>query len=125
MKETRSFVRVKAFLRSFRYAFNGLTAAFRGQVNIKVQSGVGAMIIAAGFYFSISRLEWCVILLTIALVLTLEMMNTAIEHLVNLVTREWQPLAGKIKDIAAGAVLLASVVAAIVGIIIFSPYILS
>jgi diacylglycerol kinase len=53
------------------------------------------------------------------------MMNTAIEHLVNLVTREWQPLAGKIKDIAAGAVLLASAVATIVGIIIFSPYIFS
>lgn len=112
------------FLKSFGYAFKGWGASFKDGQNFKIQLLAGTCVIIAGFYFDVSRIEWTILLLTIALVLSLEMVNTAIEHLVNLVTRQQNPLAGKIKDIAAGAVLLASVIAATVGVVIFWPYII-
>ncbi|MBT1705504.1 diacylglycerol kinase family protein [Chryseosolibacter indicus] len=110
------------FIRSFSYAVNGIKASLHKQVNLKVQLVTAACIIATGFYFRITSVEWCIVLLTIALVLCLEMVNTAIESLVNLVTTEWKPLAGKVKDIAAGAVLVASVFAIFIGFIIFFKY---
>jgi diacylglycerol kinase len=113
---------VKEFFKSFVYAFQGLRASVKEQRNLKVQILVALITISAGFYFGISSWEWCVILLTIGLVIGLEMINTSIELLVDLVTRERKPLAGKIKDIAAGAVLIVSVIAVIVGVIVFRKY---
>src|SRR6478609_4944606 len=99
------------FLQSFFNALKGMQASLQEQRNIKVQLFVAAITIGAGFYFKITDTEWCIILLTIALVISLEMINTAIEDLVDLVTTEWKPHAGKIKDMAAGAVLGASIIA--------------
>lgn len=79
--------------------------------------------IAAGFFFGITGMEWCAILLCIAMVLGLEMVNTAMENLVNLVTKEQHPLAGKVKDIAAGAVAFASLISVVVGVIVFWKYV--
>ena len=76
----------------------------------------------AGFYLSIAAIEWCILLLCIALVIGLELVNTALENLVDLVTRERNPLAGKVKDIAAGAVLVVSIITVIIGLIIFRKY---
>ena len=111
------------FFRSFSYAFNGIRASLADQLNLKVHIMVALLVIAAGFYFGITRIEWCIIVLSIALVIALEMMNSAVESLVDLVTAERKPLAGKVKDIAAGAVLFASVMSVILGVIIFSKYI--
>jgi diacylglycerol kinase len=111
------------FLKSFFNALRGMQASLQEQRNIKVQLLVAAITIGAGFYFQITEMEWCIILLTIALVLCLEMVNTAIEDLVDLVTTEWKPHAGKIKDMAAGAVLLASGIAVVVGVLIFKKYV--
>lgn len=113
---------MNGFFRSFLYALQGLRASFWEQRNLKVQTLVGLITVGAGFYFSITATEWCIILLAIGLVLGLEMINTSIESLVDLVTLERKPLAGKIKDIAAGAVLIASVIALIIGVIIFRKY---
>ena len=115
---------VKAFLKSFGYAIKGIAASFREQRNLKVQIVIAFITIGAGFYFRITNIEWCVILLTIASVICLEMINTSIEDLVDLVTLERTPQAGKIKDMAAGAVLVASVIAIVVGVVIFKKYIL-
>jgi diacylglycerol kinase len=112
------------FLKSFLYAIKGIRASLNEQRNIKVQLLITVITVGAGFYFNISELEWCVILLTIGLVIGLEMVNTAIENLVDMVSKEWSPLAGKIKDLAAGAVLIASVVAVIVGLIVFRKYLI-
>lgn len=112
------------FLKSFAYALNGIKASLADQRSLKVQAFIAATTCGAGFYFGLTATEWCVILLTIALVMGLEMMNTAAESLVDLVTREHKPLAGKVKDIAAGAVLLASIFAVIVGVIVFRKYLL-
>jgi diacylglycerol kinase len=113
---------VNQFLKSFSYALAGIRASFKGQRNLKVQSVMALLTVGAGFYFSITPTEWCILLLTIGLVLGLEMINTAIEGLVDLVTLDRKPLAGRIKDIAAGAVLLVSALAVIIGVIVFKKY---
>jgi diacylglycerol kinase len=110
------------FLRSFVYAIKGIHASLNEQQNIKVQLLVAVITTGAGFYFNITGYEWCIILLTIGLVISLEMVNTAIENLVDMVSKERSPLAGKIKDLAAGAVLVASMIAVIVGLIVFRKY---
>jgi diacylglycerol kinase len=116
---------MKPFFKSFLYAFQGIRASLEEQRNLKVQSFVGVITIGAGFYFNISPDEWCIVLLAIGMVIGLEMMNTAIEDLVDLVTTEWKPLAGKVKDMAAGAVLFVSVIAVIIGVLIFRKYLIS
>jgi diacylglycerol kinase len=113
---------VNGFLRSFWYALQGILASFSEQRNLKMQAAVALVTTAAGFYFGITAMEWCIILLAIGLVIGLEMINSSIEGLVDLVTLERKPLAGKVKDIAAGAVLMASVIAVIVGVIVFGKY---
>ena len=114
---------MKKFIKSVGYAVNGIVAALKDQRNLAIQSVIAIAVIAAGFYFGITSIEWCIILILIGTVLSLELMNSALEELVNLVTKEKHPLAGKVKDIAAGAVLVFSVIAGIVGIIIFAKYI--
>lgn len=114
---------MKKFLKSFVYAMKGLRVSIRGNRNLIVQSGIALITIGAGFLFHISPIEWCIILLMIAVVIGFEMINTAIENLVDLVTLERKPLAGKIKDIAAGAVLFASIIAVIIGLVIFRKYV--
>lgn len=111
------------FFKSFSYAFNGIIVSMAEHRNLLVQVFIGLIAIGAGFYVNITRVEWCILLMMIAIVIGFEMINTAIESLVNLVTRERKPLAGKVKDIAAGAVLFVSVIAVFVGIIIFKKYI--
>src|SRR5690349_5681763 len=111
-----------AFIKSFRYTLQGIAASFGAQRNLKVLAVIAMLTIGASFYFNIAANEWCIVLLSIGLVIGLEMINTAIEMLVDLVTQEWRPLAGRIKDVAAGAVLMASLFTAIVGVIIFYKY---
>lgn len=113
---------MKNFIRSFSYAFNGIKLSFLQQRNLKVQTLVAIITVASGIYFDITVIEWCIVLLATGLVIGLEIINTAIENLVDLVTTEWKPLAGNIKDMAAGAVLTASIISLIVGIIVFKKY---
>ena len=115
---------MKGFFRSFLYAMNGIRASLQDQRSLKVQSLIALLVVLAGFYFRITPGEWCLILLSIALVIGLEMMNSAIESVVDLVTSERKPLAGKVKDMAAGAVLFASCIAVVIGIIVFKKYLL-
>jgi diacylglycerol kinase len=115
---------MRDFLRSFIYALHGIWSGIADQRNLKFQLGVAVIVIGAGFYLSITSIEWCIILLCIALVIGLELVNTALENLVDLVTLERNPLAGKIKDIAAGAVLIVSVMSLIIGLIIFRKYLI-
>ncbi|MEG2574055.1 MAG: diacylglycerol kinase family protein, partial [Bacteroides sp.] len=82
------------------------------------------LVVIAGCLFHITRNEWIAILLCVALVFAAEAFNTAIERLVNIVSPERNVQAGDVKDIAAGAVLICAIIAAIVGLIIFTPYIL-
>lgn len=109
--------------RSFGYAFNGLRTALIGQQNLKIHFAAALAVTALGFWFHVSAIEWCILLIMIGLVIGAELINTSIENLTDLVTKEQHPLAGKVKDIAAAAVLVLSVVSGIVGIIIFAKYV--
>ncbi|MDQ2658416.1 MAG: diacylglycerol kinase family protein, partial [Bacteroidota bacterium] len=89
---------------------------------LKIHLVVAITVVAAGFYFDITNVEWCIVLITIALVISLEMINSSLENIADLASPEYHPLAGKAKDIAAGAVLFAAVVAVIVGVLVFLKY---
>jgi len=112
-------------LLSFRYAMNGISAFFRQGPNAKIQLLAGITAIIAGLILNISPMEWIAVIFCCALVLSLEMINTAIEKTCDLISTEYHPLIKTIKDVAAGAVLLSAVASLIIGVIIFLPKILS
>ncbi len=106
---------------SFRFAATGIVQAFQSERNIRIH--LAAAVLAAVFscVLGLSRLEKAAVALAAALVIAAEMINTALEHLVDMATQDYHPLAAKAKNMAAGAVLVAAVGAAIVGIVIFGP----
>jgi diacylglycerol kinase (ATP) len=107
--------------KSFGYAFAGIFACIKKERNIKIHLCFTAAVIFFGFFLRISPIEWCICLTLFGLILALEIVNTAIEAVVDLVTEEHRPLAGLAKDAAAGAVLIAAICAAAAGLIIFLP----
>jgi diacylglycerol kinase len=115
---------MKGFLKSFLYAFNGLVYAFKSQLNFKVHCVAAVIVILTGAYLGLSNTEWALIAVAIGLVIVVELVNTAIEVLVDLVSPGQHPKAGAIKDIAAAAVLIAAVVALAIGLLIFIPKLL-
>jgi len=106
---------------SFRYAFKGWQTFWNCELNARIHLGIAFAVIIAGIVFRISPTEWIVQLLCIALVIGSEMINTAFELMVDKWCKEIDATAAKVKDITAGAVLLNSFIAAIAGIIIYSP----
>jgi diacylglycerol kinase (ATP) len=106
---------------SFAYAFQGIMTCLKNERNIKIHCTMAALVVTAGVILRISPLEWCVCFTLFGLIMGLELVNTAVEAVVDLVTEERKPLAKIAKDTAAGAVLIASVMAAIAGLIIFLP----
>jgi diacylglycerol kinase len=115
---------MKHFFLSVGFAAKGIVQAFKSERNIRVQFSLGILVAIAGFYFKITNAEWIALLLTSGIVISLELVNSAIENLVDLVTQEFHPLAGRVKDIAAGAVLFFALIALITGILIFKKYII-
>lgn len=110
-------------LRSFRHAFAGLRFLME-ENNARFHVFAAVIVLSAGFYFKLSAIEWTIIITQIGLVLAVETLNTAIEKLCDFVSPEYHQLIGKVKDLAAAAVLIMSIVAVIVGIIIFLPKVL-
>ncbi|WP_017472606.1 diacylglycerol kinase family protein [Amphibacillus jilinensis] len=106
------------------YAFNGLKYALKNEINMRVHLLITCMVITFGFLFSISLIEWILLILTIGFVLTAEVFNTAVELMLDYLAPDWHPTAGIIKDLTAGAVLIASAIAAVIGLIIFFPKVL-
>lgn len=108
-------------LQSFNYAFEGIIYAFKTQRNMRLHFLATAIILAASLILKLSKLEILILFLTIAFVIFAEMLNTAIEVVVDLFTQAHHPLAAIAKDVAAGAVLITAAVAVIVGYLIFFP----
>ena len=111
-------------LKSFSYAICGILTCLKQERNIRIHLTVSVIVMIASAFFSISKTEWVIVLLVIGGVLSLELINTAIERVVDLVTLECHPLAKQAKDMAAGAVFVAVIFAVLIGLIIFLPYIL-
>jgi diacylglycerol kinase len=109
---------VKLF-RSFYYAFKGLFSALKEEQNMRIHALAIFAVTVSGIFLGLSAMEWAIIALTIGFVISTELMNTAIEDLVDLVSPEFNKKAGRIKDIAAGAVLATAIIATVVAVYIF------
>lgn len=112
---------LKKRIESFGYAFKGIATLFKSEANAQVHLVALIVISVMGFWLGLSATEWCLILICMALVLCAEAINTALEALTDLVSPDHHPLAGKAKDVAAGAVLLSVIFCGIVWGIIFLP----
>lgn len=110
---------------AFGYAFKGIGSLLRNEAHAKIHLCAAILVIAAGFIFNVSSVEWCILLICIGGVFMAEAFNTAIEKLADRVSKDRDPLIGAAKDIAAGAVLLFVLAVIPVGLIIFIPKILS
>jgi len=115
----------QSFFQSFIPALKGIWFAIRTERNMRIHLTAGIAVIALGFSFNISRTEWLWLTSAMFAVWVTELLNTAIEQLTNLASPEWNPLAGKAKDLAAGAVLMAAIYAVLTGIGVFFPYFFS
>ena len=108
-----------SFRKSFGFALQGFRFAVRTERNIKVMLCGGAFAVVMGFLLQISAVDWAVVLLCCGTVLCAELLNTAIETVVDLVSPEFHPLAGHAKDIAAAAVWVLSFLVGIAGVVIY------
>ena len=110
---------------SCRFAFDGICHVALTQRHFRLQIICCSLVVAAGLYYRLESVEWAMLLTMLALVLTMELINTALESAIDLVTRDYHPLAKVAKDIAAAAVMLAALMSLIVGAVIFVPHILA
>lgn len=108
-----------SFVESFHYALSGLVTAITSERNINVQLAVGVAAVISGFVIGLDAISWALIVLCIGMVLTAELVNTALEAVVDLATQEIHPLAKRAKDIAAASVFVLAITAAIVGLLVF------
>ncbi|RZT22313.1 MULTISPECIES: diacylglycerol kinase family protein [Fictibacillus] len=109
----------KKLLNSFLYAFTGIIKTFKSEQNFKIHIFVSVIVVLTAVTLDFSALRMTVLLIVIGIVLALELMNTAVEKTVDLITMESHPLAKEAKDAAAGAVLVFSIFAVIIGVLLF------
>lgn len=110
------------YARSFKYAFSGIAKVFLSERNFRFHTLAALLVISCGFIFNLSTVEWLFVITAIGMVIVAEAFNSAIEKLVDLVSPEKNSKAGWVKDVAAGATLLATIVAIVIGLLVFVPY---
>ena len=111
----------KQLIQSVSHAFTGFFTALKSEASLQIQTTLGTIAIGLGFYFKISTTEWIFVILSIAAVLTAETVNSSIEELADRVTMDKDPMIKKVKDMAAGAVLISAIASLIIGCLIFIP----
>jgi diacylglycerol kinase (ATP) len=121
----KSSVTFAGRLRSVWCALNGIGVMLASQQSAWVHAFATVVVTASGFYFRLNRSEWCWIVLAVMAVWTAEALNTAFEFLTDVASPEFHPLAGKAKDVAAGAVLISAIGSVVIGIIVFTPHIMA
>ena len=109
------------FFKSFQYAFKGIQHGLLTERNFRFHALAIVVVSTAGVVTGLTATEWCIILILFGGMTALELINTAIERTVDLITNEIHPLAGQAKDLASGAVLIFAIFSAIIGLIIFIP----
>jgi len=117
-------IKHKTLFKSFYYACNGLMHALKGDQNFRIHIAAALIVITASIFFDVNPFEMGILGVMIVLVMVTEMINTAIEHMVDLISKEYSEDAKIAKDVSAGMVLLSSLGAVVVGFLIFTPYIL-
>ncbi len=106
---------------SFRSALSGLGQLLRSQRNARIHLAITLAVLGVSSWLRLSTGDWALLALAAALVWTAELINSALEAVVDLATKEWQPLARDAKDLGAAAVLIAAVGAAVVGLLVLGP----
>ncbi len=112
-------MKVKELIDSFNYAVSGIMAAMKMEKSLRIHYIAAIAVILLSTFFNLTRVEFLILLSTVVLVVVLEMINTALEKTIDMITRDYHPLARVIKDVSAGAVLIASFNAVIVGYLLF------
>lgn len=115
----------RKFLESLKYAAGGVIYCIKTQRNMKIHLAVAIIVITAGLLLHISRLEFIMVIMAISMVFICEIINTAVEKAVDTTTQEYNPIAKISKDAAAGAVLVAAANSVIMGVLVFSKYIMA
>lgn len=121
MKKVLSIKRLK---KSFGYAFKGIDDVVSNEPNMKIHVSVAILVVIMAFLLKISMIEWIILVLLIGLVLAAEVINTTIENLVDMYTKDYNERAKVVKDTAAGTVLILAITSAIIGLMIFVPKII-
>lgn len=116
---------IKKRIKSFGYAFAGLKVLFREEHNSWIHAAVTILVLAAGFFFRISRIEWIAVLIVIGMVFSSEIINSSLERTADFVKAERDDRKRDIKDLGAAAVLVSAIIAALVGFIVFLPKVIS
>ncbi|AIZ62724.1 diacylglycerol kinase [Hymenobacter sp. DG25B] len=106
---------------SFGHAFRGVRLALASELHLRFHAVATVAVVALGFYCRLERWEWALVALAVGAVWSAELLNTAVEAIVDLVSPQHHPLAGRAKDVAAGAVLVVALAALVVGLLIFGP----
>lgn len=109
------------FFKSFGFAYEGIIHAFKAERNFKFHVIAAIVVIILSIFTKLTLIEWFIVLMLIGGMIALELMNTAVERIIDLTTSERHPLAKQAKDLAAGAVLIYAIVSAIIGFLLFIP----
>lgn len=109
-------------IKSFGHAFRGLKFLFRSQKHFRFHVLATAVVVALGFWFSVNAIEWTILLLCCGMVLMAEALNSALEMTLDHLHPDIHPSIGKAKDMAAAGVLIVAVLSAVVGMLVFWPY---
>jgi undecaprenol kinase len=109
------------YIETFKFAFEGIRTAFIQEKNLRFHTFFSVFVILLASFLSLTVLEWILILIAIGGMLVLELINSAIERVVDLITTDYHPLAKQAKDIAAGAVLIYALLSIVIGILILLP----
>ena len=117
-------VMIRRLINKFTWAWEGLVFVYKNEFSFRVELICAAIVLLAGLILGLGRIEWCIVLLGISVILSLEFLNTAIEKVLNFFHPNEHPEVKVIKDIAAGAVLIANLMALIIGALIFIPHFL-
>lgn len=112
---------MRRFFKAFVYAWNGILHGIKAERNMKMHVLAAIVVVVAGVLTKLSQVEWLIVMILIGGMFALELMNAAIERVVDLVTSERHPLAQQAKDLAAGAVLVFAIISAIIGLLLFVP----
>ena len=115
-------INTKRLIKSFKYAFKGLFKTFKEEQNLRIQSIAACFVVFLAIYFNITRTEWMFLVFVIGLVILMEIANSAIERVTDILKPRIHDYVKEIKDIAAAGVMVASLIALVIGILIFWPY---
>lgn len=114
---------MKTRLLAFRFAIQGIVYGLKTEAHLRFHVLAAILVIGFGYWFSISPIEWCLVTIAMGIVISAELINAALERLADRITKEEDPLIGQAKDLGAGAVLIASIMAVCIAIWVFGPYI--